>query len=61
MRAFRSFWSRRRGGGQSRIYGGIHYQFDNTDGLAVGRHLAGYVCRHVRPRAAQAGVCGAQM
>lgn len=29
--------------GQSRIYGGIHWQYDNTDGLAGGRALAGYV------------------
>jgi membrane-associated phospholipid phosphatase len=29
--------------GMSRIYGGIHWQFDNTDGLSSGRNLAGYV------------------
>lgn len=27
----------------SRLYGGIHYRFDNDDGLAVGRQVAGQV------------------
>src|SRR5262249_46305703 len=29
--------------GQSRIYGGIHFQFDNQDGLASGHELGEYV------------------
>lgn len=29
--------------GQSRIYGGIHWQFDNTEGLAIGRLIGGQV------------------
>lgn len=29
--------------GQSRIYGGIHWQYDNTEGLKAGRALADYV------------------
>jgi membrane-associated phospholipid phosphatase len=29
--------------GMSRIYGGIHWQFDNTDGLTSGRNLGSYV------------------
>lgn len=33
--------------GQSRIYGGIHFQFDNTDGLALGRAVGEYVLTHV--------------
>lgn len=32
--------------GRSRIYGGIHWEFDNVDGLAMGRSLADHVCRH---------------
>jgi membrane-associated phospholipid phosphatase len=44
-RSFRSFWAAAEEAGQSRIYGGIHYQFDNLDGLAMGRHLGRYVCR----------------
>ncbi len=34
-------------GGQSRIYGGIHWQYDNSQGLFVGRKLADYVFRSV--------------
>ena len=30
----------------SRIYGGIHWDFDNTDGLTCGRQVAGYVAEH---------------
>ncbi len=29
--------------GMSRIYGGIHWQFDNVDGLAAGRNIGQYV------------------
>ncbi len=32
--------------GQSRIYGGIHWQYDNTAGLRSGRHLAELVFFH---------------
>jgi membrane-associated phospholipid phosphatase len=55
-RSFRSFWQAAEEAGQSRIYGGIHYQFDNLDGLAVGRHLGRYVCHNfLRPVADLAG------
>jgi hypothetical protein len=30
----------------SRIYGGIHYDFDNVDGLTSGRAVADYVYRN---------------
>jgi membrane-associated phospholipid phosphatase len=51
-RSFPGFWAAAQEAGMSRIYGGIHYQFDNTDGLAVGRALALYVARqHFQPRA----------
>ncbi len=33
--------------GQSRIYGGIHWQYDNQAGLASGRALADYVFTHL--------------
>lgn len=39
--------------GMSRIYGGIHWQFDNVEGLKVGRTLGEYVYRNTlqaRPR-----------
>jgi hypothetical protein len=37
--------------GQSRIYLGIHWAFDKTEGFEVGRHVANYIYRHglVRP------------
>ena len=43
QRSFNNFWQAAEEAGQSRIYGGIHFQFDNQAGLASGRALAGYV------------------
>jgi hypothetical protein len=40
-----SFWAAAEEAGQSRVYGGIHWQFDNTEGLATGRDLARLVSR----------------
>jgi membrane-associated phospholipid phosphatase len=45
-RSFAGFWQAAEEAGMSRIYGGIHYQFDNTDGLATGRVLSEYVARN---------------
>jgi hypothetical protein len=42
-RSFTSFSQAAEEAGQSRIYGGIHWQFDNTVGLASGRRLADHV------------------
>jgi hypothetical protein len=42
-RTFGSFQAAADEAGQSRIYGGIHFQFDNTAGKAVGRSLAQFV------------------
>ncbi len=39
-RSFSSFQTAAEEAGQSRIYGGIHFQFANQDGLAAGRELA---------------------
>lgn len=51
-RSFRSFSSAAAEAGMSRIYGGIHWNFDNVEGLAAGRALADYVARHfLLPRA----------
>jgi len=37
--------------GMSRIYGGIHWQFDNVDGLAGGRKIARHVLENcMKPR-----------
>jgi PAP2 superfamily len=50
-RRFTSFWAAAEEAGMSRIYGGIHYQFDNTDGLAGGKQVAKYVVENsMRPR-----------
>jgi hypothetical protein len=42
-RSFRSFYAAAAEAGQSRIYGGIHFQFDNRGGLASGHDLGGFV------------------
>lgn len=42
-REFNSFWAAAEEAGMSRIYGGIHWQFDNTAGLTSGRELGGYI------------------
>ena len=36
--------------GQSRIYLGIHWAFDKTEGIAQGRHVADYVYRRAFTR-----------
>ena len=49
-RSFASFSAAAREAGMSRIYGGIHYDFDNEAGLASGRTLAEYICgNYLRP------------
>ena len=54
-RSFASLWAAAEEAGMSRIYGGIHWRFDNTDGLATGKTLGEYVVRHhLRPRTAPA-------
>jgi membrane-associated phospholipid phosphatase len=42
-RSFTSFAQAAVEAGQSRIYGGIHFQFDNTAGLSSGQALGSYV------------------
>ncbi len=42
-RTFDSFWDAAEEAGMSRIYGGIHFQFDNTSGLAAGRAVGDHV------------------
>jgi hypothetical protein len=44
-RSFTSFSEAANEAGRSRIYGGIHWECDNADGLAMGRSLGAYVCR----------------
>jgi hypothetical protein len=51
-REFKGFWAAAEEAGMSRIYGGIHYSFDNTDGLATGKTLGTYLYRnYLQPRA----------
>lgn len=42
-RTFTSFAAAAAEAGQSRVYGGIHYSFDNTAGLALGDRVGRYV------------------
>ena len=42
-RHFESFWEAAEENGISRIYGGIHYEFDNRQGLSSGRLIGEYV------------------
>jgi hypothetical protein len=49
-RKFTGFWAAAEEAGISRIYGGIHWQFDNTDGLAGGKKVATIVLENrLRP------------
>src|SRR5439155_25740438 len=43
IRSFDGFGAAAAEAGQSRIYGGIHYQFDNQNALASGHALAQFV------------------
>ncbi len=38
-RSFTSFWQAAQEAGESRIYGGIHFEFSNQDGLATGQKI----------------------
>jgi hypothetical protein len=44
-RSFSGFRAAAEEAGRSRIYGGIHYQFDNSEGLACGKALAEKIAR----------------
>ena len=56
-RSFTSFSQAAEEAGQSRIYGGIHWQFDNQAGLASGRALAEHVFFNVLTQAGRMGTC----
>ena len=43
QRTFHGFWAAARDAGISRIYGGIHFNFSNTEGLEAGRSLGRYL------------------
>jgi hypothetical protein len=42
-RSFLGFWDAAEEAGMSRIYGGIHWEFDNQEGLLAGKALGDYV------------------
>jgi membrane-associated phospholipid phosphatase len=46
VRHFRSFEAAAQEAGMSRIYGGIHYPFDNVEGQALGQAVGQYVLQH---------------
>jgi hypothetical protein len=51
-RSFSTFSQAAEENGQSRIYLGIHWTFDKTAGIALGRQVADYIFdRTFRPRA----------
>jgi hypothetical protein len=45
-RSFTTFSQAEEENGQSRIYLGIHWSFDKTEGIAQGREVADYVFEH---------------
>ena len=44
-RDFTGFWEAAQEAGRSRIYGGIHYECDNREGLAIGKTIAAEILR----------------
>lgn len=48
-REFRSFAEAALEASHSRVYGGIHYEFDSVAGLAAGRAVGHYVADHLLP------------
>ena len=57
-RSFDGLWQAAEEAGQSRIYGGIHWQYDNQGGLRSGRAIAEHVFFHeLRPKADDVAAC----
>ena len=54
-RSYDGFWAAANEAGRSRIYGGIHYEFDNADGLTLGRSVADSVIEGALARSAARG------
>ena len=46
-RTFTNFNAAANEAGMSRIYGGIHFNADNVDGLATGKSVANYVLQNL--------------
>jgi hypothetical protein len=45
-RSYPGFWAAAEEAGKSRIFGGIHWEFDNREGLICGRAVGDYVSRY---------------
>jgi membrane-associated phospholipid phosphatase len=60
-RSFTSFWQAAEESGISRIYGGIHWDFDNVQGLQTGESLGRFVVDNfLRPRASTSTIAASQ-
>jgi hypothetical protein len=58
LRSFDGLWQAAQEAGQSRIYGGIHWQYDNQGGLRSGRALAELVFYNLlRPKSDAVATC----
>ncbi len=58
FRSYDGLWQAAEEAGQSRIYGGIHWQYDNQGGLASGRRVAEHVFyNEMRPKSDDVDVC----
>ena len=53
VRAFDNFQAAAEEAGASRIYGGIHYNFDNTAGLEMGHSIGELVINNALKRLAR--------
>ena len=42
-RSYEGFWALANEDARSRVYGGIHFTFDNTAGQSIGRNVSTYV------------------
>ncbi len=51
VRSFESFWDAANEGGESRIFGGIHFDFSNITGLALGEDVAEWILQSFDPLA----------
>ncbi len=63
-RTFNSFWDAAEESGLSRIYGGIHYSFDNTAGLTAGAQVGEWVLNHLladKPNVPQATLSNGEL
>jgi hypothetical protein len=59
-RSFDGFWDAAEEAGASRIYGGIHWSFDNEAGLEAGRSVGEFVADNLLRPKANAGRAGNQ-